>query len=128
MKVYNIGLIGRGKMGKAFQEEIEKLVALAVLMPIVASMGGNAGTQTVTVAVRALATRQLNYTNLQKFVLKETWVGLLNGILFALLSALLAYLWFDDKLIAIIMGLAMIANLLFAGICIFIYGHVTFNV
>ena len=99
-----------------FQEEIEKLVALAVLMPIVASMGGNAGTQTVTVAVRALATRQLNYTNLQKFVLKETWVGLLNGFLFALLSALLAYLWFDDKLIAIIMGLAMIANLLFAGV------------
>ncbi len=99
-----------------FQEEIKKLVALAVLMPIVASMGGNAGTQTVTVAVRALATRQLNYTNLQKFVLKETWVGLLNGFLFAFLSALLAYLWFDDKLIAIIMGLAMIANLLFAGI------------
>ena len=99
-----------------FQEEIEKLVALAVLMPIVASMGGNAGTQTVTVAVRALATRQLNYTNLQKFVLKETWVGLLNGLLFALLSALLAYLWFDDELIAIIMGLAMVANLLFAGI------------
>jgi magnesium transporter len=99
-----------------FQEEIEKLVALAVLMPIVASMGGNAGTQTVTVAVRALATRQLNYTNLQKFVLKETWVGLLNGLLFALLSALLAYLWFDDELIAIIMGLAMVTNLLFAGI------------
>ena len=72
-----------------FQEEIEKLVALAVLMPIVASMGGNAGTQTVTVAVRALATRQLNYTNLQKFVLKETWVGLLNGLLFALLLSLI---------------------------------------
>jgi magnesium transporter len=70
----------------------------------------------VTVAVRALATRQLNYTNLQKFVLKETWVGLLNGLLFALLSALLAYLWFDDELIAIIMGLAMVANLLFAGV------------
>ena len=99
-----------------FQEEIEKLVALAVLMPIVASMGGNAGTQTVTVAVRALATRQLNYSNLQKFVLKETWVGMINGLLFALLSILLAYLWFGDKEIAIIMGLAMIANLLFAGI------------
>ena len=99
-----------------FQEEIEKLVALAVLMPIVASMGGNAGTQTVTVAVRALATRQLNYTNLQKFVLKETWLGLVNGFLFALLSVLLAYLWFGDKQIALIMGLAMIANLLFAGI------------
>ena len=99
-----------------FQEEIEKLVALAVLMPIVASMGGNAGTQTVTVAVRALATRQLNYTNLQKFVLKETWLGLVNGFLFALLSVLLAYLWFGDKQIALIMGLAMIANLLFVGI------------
>ncbi len=99
-----------------FQEEIEKLVALAVLMPIVASMGGNAGTQTVTVAVRALATRQLNYTNLQKFVLKETWLGLVNGLLFALLSVLLAYLWFGDKQIALIMGLAMIANLLFAGV------------
>ena len=99
-----------------FQEEIEKLVALAVLMPIVASMGGNAGTQTVTVAVRALATRQLNYSNLQKFVLKETWVGMVNGFLFALLSIVLAYLWFGDKEIAIIMGLAMIANLLFAGL------------
>ncbi len=99
-----------------FQEEIEKLVALAVLMPIVASMGGNAGTQTVTVAVRALATRQLNYSNLQKFVLKETWVGIINGFLFALLSIVLAYLWFGDKEIAIIMGLAMIANLLFAGV------------
>ena len=64
-----------------FQEDIEKVVALAVLMPIVASMGGNAGTQTVTVAVRALATRQLNYSNLQKFVLKETWVGMINGFL-----------------------------------------------
>ena len=99
-----------------FQEEIEKLVALAVLMPIVASMGGNAGTQTVTVAVRALATRQLNYTNLQKFVLKETWLGLLNGLLFAMLSMILAYMWFGDKQIALIMGLAMIANLLFAGL------------
>ena len=99
-----------------FQEEIEKLVALAVLMPIVASMGGNAGTQTVTVAVRALATRQLNYSNLQKFVLKETWVGMINGFLFAFLSILLAYFWFGDKQIAIIMGLAMIANLLFAGV------------
>ena len=99
-----------------FQEEIEKLVALAVLMPIVASMWGNAGTQTVTVAVRALATRQLNYTNLQKFVLKETWLGLLNGLLFSIISMILAYMWFGDEQIALIMGLAMIANLLFAGL------------
>ena len=99
-----------------FQEEIEKLVALAVLMPIVASMGGNAGTQTVTVAVRALATRQLDYSNLQKFVLRETWVGMMNGVLFAFLSAMIAYLWFGDKQIALVMALAMIANLFFAGI------------
>ena len=79
-----------------FQEEIEKIVALAVLMPIVASMGGNAGTQTVTVAVRALATRQLSYINLQKFVLRESWVGMFNGVLFAIFSSILAYLWFND--------------------------------
>jgi len=63
-----------------------------------------------------LATRQLNYTNLQKFVLKETWLGLLNGLLFAMISMILAYMWFGDKQIALIMGLAMIANLLFAGL------------
>ena len=79
-------------------------------------MGGNAGTQTVTVAVRALATRQLDYSNLQKFVLRETWVGMMNGVLFAFLSALITYLWFGDKQIALVMALAMIANLFFAGI------------
>ena len=99
-----------------FQEEIEKIVALAVLMPIVASMGGNAGTQTVTVAVRALATRQLSYINLQKFVLRESWVGMFNGVLFAIFSSILAFLWFNDFQIAIIMSASMVVNLLFAGI------------
>ena len=99
-----------------FQEEIEKIVALAVLMPIVASMGGNAGTQTVTVAVRALATRQLSYINLQRFVLRESWVGMFNGVLFAIFSSILAFLWFNDFQIAIIMSASMIVNLLFAGI------------
>ena len=99
-----------------FQEEIEKVVALAVLMPIVASMGGNAGTQTVTVAVRALAKRQLSYVNLQKFVLRESWVGMLNGILFAILSSVLALFWFDDFQIALIMSISMIINLFLAGI------------
>jgi magnesium transporter len=99
-----------------FQEEIEKIVALAVLMPIVASMGGNAGTQTVTVAVRALATRQLSYINLQRFVLRESWVGMFNGVLFAIFSSILAFLWFNDFQIAIIMSASMIINLLFAGI------------
>ena len=99
-----------------FQEEIEKIVALAVLMPIVASMGGNAGTQTVTVAVRALATRQLSYINLQRFVLRESWVGMFNGVLFAIFSSILAFLWFNDFQIAIIMSASMVINLLFAGI------------
>ena len=99
-----------------FQEEIEKIVALAVLMPIVASMGGNAGTQTVTVAVRALATRQLSYINLQRFVLRESWVGMFNGVLFAIFSSILAFLWFNDFQIAIIMSASMVVNLLFAGI------------
>ena len=99
-----------------FQKEIEKIVALAVLMPIVASMGGNAGTQTVTVAVRALATRQLSYINLQRFVLRESWVGMFNGVLFAIFSSILAYLWFNDFQIAIIMSASMIINLLFAGV------------
>jgi len=86
------------------------------LMPIVASMGGNAGIQTVTIAVRALATRQLNYANLQKFVLRETWVGMLNGIFFALLTSIIAYLWFNDFQISIVMSVAMILNLFIAGI------------
>ena len=99
-----------------FQEEIEKIVALAVLMPIIASMGGNAGTQTVTVAVRAIAMRRLSYLNLQKFVLRETWVGMFNGLIFAILSSLLAYLWFADFHIALIMAISMILNLLVAGV------------
>ncbi len=99
-----------------FQKEIEKIVALAVLMPIVASMGGNAGTQTITVAVRAIATRRLSYLNLQKFVLRETWVGMFNGIIFAILSSFIAYLWFNDVQISLIMAISMILNLLIAGI------------
>ena len=99
-----------------FQNEIEKIVALAVLMPIVASMGGNAGIQTVTVAVRALATRQLNYANLSKFVFRETWVGMLNGIMFAILSSIITFFWFGDMQISIVIGFAMILNLLIAGI------------
>ena len=66
-----------------FDASIEQLVALAVLMPIVASMGGNAGTQTMTVAVRALATRELSSVNAMRIVLRETSVGLINGTLFA---------------------------------------------
>lgn len=105
-----------------FDETIERLVALAVLMPIVASMGGNAGTQTVTVAVRALAMRQLGDTRIaNKFILREAMVGLVNGIIFALVAGIVALIWFQNMEIAIVMGFAMIANMLAAalsGACI----------
>ena len=99
-----------------FEATIERLVALAVLMPIVASMGGNAGTQTMTVAVRAIALRQLDATATRQFVLRELIVATTNGLLFAALAAGLSYLWFGDPEIAIVMAVAMMANLLVAGL------------
>jgi magnesium transporter len=98
-----------------FQASIEKVVALAVLMPIVASMGGNAGTQTMTVAVRALATKELTPTNTIKIVIKETFVGGINGIIFALIVGILSAYWFNDNLLGIIIASAMIINLVIAG-------------
>ncbi len=99
-----------------FEATIERMVALAVLMPIVASMGGNAGTQTLTVAVRALATRELTAANAARVISKELLVGIINGILFAMLTGLVALLWFGDWGLAGVIGLAMIANLAVAAI------------
>ncbi len=99
-----------------FDAAIEKIVALAILMPIVASMGGNAGTQTLTVAVRALATRELTAANALRIVQKEILVGGVNGVLFALLVGLLAALWFGDPGLGAVIGLAMIINLLVAAL------------
>ena len=99
-----------------FQASIEKVVALAVLMPIVASMGGNAGTQTLTVSVRALATKELTPTNALKIVGKETFVGGINGIIFALIIGIISAYWFSDNLLGIIIASAMILNLLVAGL------------
>ncbi len=99
-----------------FQASIEKVVALAVLMPIVASMGGNAGTQTMTVAVRALATKELSPTNAIKIVIKETFVGGINGIIFALIVGIVSAYWFNDNLLGIIIASAMIINLIIAGL------------
>ena len=100
-----------------FDDTIERLVALAVLMPIVASMGGNAGTQTVTVAVRALAMRQLVDANIvNRFVLREAMVGLTNGLIFAIVAGVVALIWFQNIEIALVMGFAMIANMLAAAI------------
>ena len=99
-----------------FDATIEQLVALAVLMPIVASMGGNAGTQTLTVAVRALAMKELTPSNALRIVGKEVLVGGVNGMVFAVLMAAIAYVWFGDLLIGIVIGAAMIVNLLVAGL------------
>jgi len=85
-------------------------------MPIVASMGGNAGTQTMTVAVRALATKELTPTNAIKIVIKETFVGGINGIIFALIVGILSAYWFNDNLLGIIIASAMIINLVIAGL------------
>ena len=99
-----------------FDATIERLVALAVLMPIVASMGGNAGTQTVTVAVRAIALRQIDRDAATGFVQRELLVAMLNGCVFAFLAASMAYLWFKDADIATVMAVAMFANLVVAGL------------
>ena len=99
-----------------FDETIERLVALAVLMPIVASMGGNAGTQTVTVAVRALALRQIDRDAASSFVRRELIVAILNGLVFAVLAASISFLWFRDLDIAAVMAVAMFANLVVAGL------------
>jgi magnesium transporter len=99
-----------------FETAIEKIVALAVLMPIVASMGGNAGTQTVTVAVRALAMGELTAANALRFIGKEIAVGGLNGVIFALVMGAAVILWFDDWRLGAVIGAAMICNLLAAAL------------
>jgi magnesium transporter len=101
---------------KGFAAELEKMVALAVLAPIVASQGGNAGTQTMTVAVRALATRDLGPWNMWRVIGREVAVGLLNGVAFAVITGVLAAAWFSSFGLGIVIGLAMIVNLLAAAI------------
>jgi len=99
-----------------FQAEIEKVVALAVLMPIVASMGGNAGTQTLTVAVRALAVRELTASNAMRVLGKEMLVGVINGFAFAILMGGIAWFWFSDLALGLVIGAAMIVNLIVASL------------
>ena len=99
-----------------FEGAIEKIVALAVLMPIVASMGGNAGTQTVTVAVRALAMGELTPANALRFIGKEFAVGGLNGLIFAFLMGGAVVLWYHDWRLGAVIGAAMICNLVAASL------------
>jgi magnesium transporter len=98
-----------------FEDAISRLVALAVLMPIVASMGGNAATQSLTVAVRALATRDLTGANVGRVIRRETVVGLLNGLFFALVMGLVSWVWFGDPWLGAVIAAAMVVNLVVAG-------------
>lgn len=99
-----------------FDEVIAAVVALAVLMPIVASMGGNAGTQSMTVAVRALATRDLTGSNAWRVIRREAMAGLLNGMIFAIVMGLVGLVWFGQPMIGVVIAVAMVVNLLAAGL------------
>ncbi len=99
-----------------FSDTIEAVVALAVLMPIVASMGGNAGTQSLTVAVRALATKDLTGANVWRVIRREALVGLANGMLFAVIVGIVGVVWFGTPMLGVVLALAMIVNMLVAGL------------
>lgn len=99
-----------------FQVALDKIVALAVLMPIVASMGGNAGTQTLTLMIRGLALGQVERSNARWLLGKEIAVSFLNGVALATLTAVITYFWFQDSHIALIIGIALIINLLISAI------------
>ena len=99
-----------------FEGTIQQIVALAVLMPIVASMGGNAGTQTLTVSVRALATKSLTGSNVWRVERREAIVGVLNGLAFALVMGIVAWIWFDGVSLAAVIGIAMVVNLAVAAL------------
>ncbi len=92
------------------------MVALAVLAPIVASQGGNATTQTMTVAVRALATQDLTDANMWRVVARELFVGILNGAAFAIITGIAAYVWFKVPGLGVVIGLAMMCNMIAAAL------------
>jgi magnesium transporter len=94
-----------------FENSIAQIVALAVLMPIIASMGGNAGTQSLTVAVRALATKDLTGSNLWRVVRRELAVGLINGAIFAVVMGAVGLIWFGSSQLGLVIATAMVINL-----------------
>ncbi len=99
-----------------FGASIEQMVALAFLMPIVASMGGNAGMQTLAVTIRAIATKELSKSNFNKVVGKEFLIGILNGIIFAIITAIIVQLWFKELNLSLLIGISMILNMIVAGL------------
>ena len=98
-----------------FEAAIDQLVALAILMPIVASMGGNAGTQSLTVAVRALATRDLTGSNVGRVIRRELLVGMFNGLCFAVVLGMVGMMWFESPLLGVVIGFALVVNMIIAG-------------
>ena len=99
-----------------FGASIEQMVALAFLMPIVASMGGNAGMQTLAVTIRAIATKELSKSNFNRVVGKEFLIGILNGIIFAVITAVIVQLWFKQINLSFLIGVSMILNMIVAGL------------
>ena len=99
-----------------FEDTIAGFVALAVLMPIVASMGGNAGTQSLTVAVRAIATRDLTTSNVWRVIRREVAVGAINGAIFAVVMGLVGVIWFGTPLLGVVIAIAMVVNMIVAGL------------
>jgi magnesium transporter len=99
-----------------FDQTIERVVALAVLMPIVAGMGGNAASQTMTVTVRALATKDLDIYNAWRIIRREMGVGFINGIIFAVLIGIVAATWFSDPYLGCIIASAMVINMFVAAV------------
>jgi magnesium transporter len=99
-----------------FDASIEQMVALAILMPIVASIGGNAGTQTMTVTVRALATSKLGASNARRVITREAFVGLLNGLVLSAIMAAVVFLWFGSSILGAVIGAAIIVNLFCAAV------------
>ena len=99
-----------------FGASIEQMVALAFLMPIVASMGGNAGMQTLAVTIRAIATKELSKSNFNRVVGKEFLIGILNGIIFAIITAVIIQFWFKEINLSLLIGISMILNMIVAGL------------
>jgi magnesium transporter len=99
-----------------FEATLDKVVVLAILLPVVASMGGIAGSQTLTLIIRGLALGQIGSSNARLLLIKEVLVGLLNGLMWASVVAFATYLWFGDWQVAAVIGIAMVANLLVAAL------------
>tara|TARA_B100000989_G_scaffold294904_1_gene274863 strand:- start:6523 stop:7839 length:1317 start_codon:yes stop_codon:yes gene_type:complete len=99
-----------------FEATIAQFVALAILMPIIASMGGNAGTQSLTVAVRAIATKDISSTNIGRVIRREIGVGILTGLIFAVAMGLIGIFWFGTAMLGVVIAISMLINLVVANL------------